>query len=284
MAKLVELGFDATTARHLAERHSPEILQQQLAWLPLRQASTNRLGLLRRAIEQNWPKPKADAIPSEHATGAILARHYAAAVRGDDQPSELCSPKEALLGTEFLRRLGAHAEAPAAEWGRRFGKFVRGKSPQKLWLAWTLPVYGDEFARGWRHTSMQAENSAWNTSRAAHEKKFHSAYQTYLRGEEEHWRKDQPAIYAAFGAYQEELSNRFNLSEKTRALFNTEAGRLSAFTEFMREHGKRLFEFWQWDQRRNPQGWHTRRAEPVRGCDARTQHSRLGIPDPSITG
>ncbi len=268
MAKLLEAGFDSATARRLADQYSGQIIEQQLAWLPLRQANTNRLGLLRRAIEQNWSQPVADAIPPEHERGAVFARHYVSALRGDDQPSELCSPKEALLGTEFLRRLAGPAGASAAEWGRRFGAFVRGKSPPKPWLAWTLPVHGDEFARRCRHTIRQAESTARESARATHEATFRSAHQAYLREAEAGCRRDQPARYAAFETHQQEVSAQFNLSETTRALLTTEASRLFAFAEFMRAHGTRLHDFWQWDRQCNPHGWHTHRPEPVPGGDA----------------
>lgn len=50
-------GFDASTAQRFAKAYPIQRVLNQIEWLPLRGASRNRLGLLRRAIEQDWPKP-----------------------------------------------------------------------------------------------------------------------------------------------------------------------------------------------------------------------------------
>ena len=50
-------GFDASTAQRFAKAYSIQRVLKQIEWLPLRGTSRNRLGLLRRAIEQDWPKP-----------------------------------------------------------------------------------------------------------------------------------------------------------------------------------------------------------------------------------
>jgi len=53
---LQEVGFDEQTASDLAQRGLVEI-QRQIDWLPHRYPSRNRLGLLRRAIEEDWSEP-----------------------------------------------------------------------------------------------------------------------------------------------------------------------------------------------------------------------------------
>ena len=50
-------GFDERTASRIAAQFSTSVIRQQLKWLPRRRATRNRLGLLREAIEQNWPAP-----------------------------------------------------------------------------------------------------------------------------------------------------------------------------------------------------------------------------------
>jgi hypothetical protein len=54
---LKEQGFDDTAAQRIATATSVQSVIDQIEWLPMRGVSRNRLGLLRRAIEGNWPKP-----------------------------------------------------------------------------------------------------------------------------------------------------------------------------------------------------------------------------------
>ena len=50
-------GFDAMTATLLARKFESSMIHQQIQWLPQRNATKSRAGLLRRAIEENWPEP-----------------------------------------------------------------------------------------------------------------------------------------------------------------------------------------------------------------------------------
>ena len=54
---LREVGFDEQTANDLSHSRSSEQIQQQINWLDDRNPKRNRLGLLRRAIEENWSEP-----------------------------------------------------------------------------------------------------------------------------------------------------------------------------------------------------------------------------------
>ncbi len=59
---LINAGHDRRTAEKLAIVHSPEAIQQQLTWLDARKPTENRIGMLRRAIEDNWPPPREVAV------------------------------------------------------------------------------------------------------------------------------------------------------------------------------------------------------------------------------
>ncbi|MCA9449189.1 MAG: hypothetical protein KC931_18870, partial [Candidatus Omnitrophica bacterium] len=59
---LLQAGFDELTARSLATMANLEQISQQIEWLQLRKVGHNRLGMLRRAIEQNWSKPEGPEI------------------------------------------------------------------------------------------------------------------------------------------------------------------------------------------------------------------------------
>jgi len=51
-------GFSAKDASQLSERFTEAEVRDQVEWLPRRTISKNKLGLLRRAIEERWPKPE----------------------------------------------------------------------------------------------------------------------------------------------------------------------------------------------------------------------------------
>jgi len=258
---LMEVGFDLATARQLAKQHAPEIIAQQLQWLPLRRTSTNKLGLLRRAIEQNWPKPEGGV--EADPPGAIFVRHYAAAFHRQTESLIPCSPREAAHAIEFLRRLDPQpTEAQAAEWGRRFGAFARGRKPAKPWLVWVLRMHGDEFVQQHRQAANQARRVSVADSHRVHEEHFAPAYLAHLREIEARCRAEQPALYAAFVAHREETGAQLKLSEKSRALLASETSRLCTFADFACERGLKVPTFWEWDRQGNPHPWSDPAASP----------------------
>ena len=50
-------GFDAKAAQAIASSYPAERVERQICWLDRRTIKTNRLGLLRAAIEQDWVAP-----------------------------------------------------------------------------------------------------------------------------------------------------------------------------------------------------------------------------------
>ncbi len=50
-------GFESKTVAEMVARNPLEVIEQQLEWIGLRNATRSRTGLLRRAIEGDWPKP-----------------------------------------------------------------------------------------------------------------------------------------------------------------------------------------------------------------------------------
>src|ERR1051326_8907129 len=55
--KLKKEGFDDATARKLASRVSFDHAERKITWMDRRQVRSNRLGMLRKAIEENWQAP-----------------------------------------------------------------------------------------------------------------------------------------------------------------------------------------------------------------------------------
>ena len=59
MKLLIDAGFGEPVARKLADGRSADEIRNQIDWLELRQPNDNPLGMLRRAIEDNWSAPAA---------------------------------------------------------------------------------------------------------------------------------------------------------------------------------------------------------------------------------
>ncbi|MGA2231649.1 MAG: hypothetical protein ABSH22_12175 [Tepidisphaeraceae bacterium] len=66
---LKEAGFDKTAARAMALKFSFGRVESQIGWIDQRNAKRNRLGLLRRAIEENWPAPSAGKLGQPNRDG-----------------------------------------------------------------------------------------------------------------------------------------------------------------------------------------------------------------------
>jgi hypothetical protein len=55
--KLKAEGFDEQAAQAIASKYSPERIERQIRWIDARNVKLNRLGMLRSAIERDWPAP-----------------------------------------------------------------------------------------------------------------------------------------------------------------------------------------------------------------------------------
>jgi hypothetical protein len=65
--RLRKVGFDAEAAQTIASKFDSDRIQRQIEWLSLRSVKTSRLGLLRAAIEHDWPAPGRKRLASEPA-------------------------------------------------------------------------------------------------------------------------------------------------------------------------------------------------------------------------
>ena len=79
-------GFDATTAEKLASKYAIEQIIHQIEWIDERHVRQNRIGMLRKAIEQDWSKPTAEKLRRRNSAPA--------------EPDELAEAREA-LGRQF---------------------------------------------------------------------------------------------------------------------------------------------------------------------------------------
>ena len=95
IGRLTGAGFGADVARDLSSRVSAETIERQLAWLEDRSPTTNRLGMLHKAIEQDWREPtKVGTSQFWGKPGYLFAQHFYAAFAGNqaepvNEPSAL---------------------------------------------------------------------------------------------------------------------------------------------------------------------------------------------------
>ena len=267
---LVKAGFDADCAHRLTQKRPWEVIKRQIDWLPYRNTNRNRLGLLRRAIEQDWPKPENGGAPEpdDHGLelGRIFARQYYAAYHG--LLGELATepfPRDARIAGGFVERLLAleRNEHRVPDWGHEFGALIRQKhrseAKAKPHLSSAISLYGNEFLRTLQQQATARQKESMDTAKVAHEAAFSPAYKQYLQQAEVEMKHTKPALYDAFLEQLRETRHNLSggvilVSAETLALFDSEEHRLYAFAEFFRNHPQNtIFSFWQWDAQKNPQ-------------------------------
>jgi hypothetical protein len=264
-AALREVGFDESAARELAANHPADVIRRQIEWLPLRRTRHSRLGMLRRAIEQDWAKPDHGRTEDEPQRMARdFASHYYAGYHGFS--GEAQTPpldRDVETASAFILRLLAIDPSPTKipEWGRRFGRLVRSRHPSGsaaptfLWL--TLVAYGDSFLQQLQGDRRNHSEAGQAKSRELHMARFRSAYLDFLRVEEARVRRDRPDLGTAFDTHRAELRRKMTDAAVRApvtwlARFDSEESRLTGFAEFFARHPEHpVPDFWQWDQRFN---------------------------------
>jgi hypothetical protein len=264
---LVQAGFDESCARLLAARCSAETIQRQIDWLSLRTTDRNRLGLLRRAIEQDWPKPggSPDAQDPGLELGAVFARHYYAAYHGNPgEPATEPFAKETRMAAKYVQRLLvlSQDEHRVPEWGQRFGRLMRDKhqanAKAKPNLSFALVLYGDEFLCRLRAKTVAQQAQHLGQAKASHQAAFWPSYHQYLREQEKTVAASFPALYADFLEQRRRIRQAmsgglFLASADTLARFDSEESRLEGFADHFQAHPQsRVLSFWEWDAGQNP--------------------------------
>ena len=268
---LSEAGFDTQTARQLAQRHTAEVIQRQIAWLALRSPTKSRLGLLRRAIEQDWAKPETGhpESPTRQQARSFASHYYAAYHDFKGKAATEPLSKDMDSAEKFIPRLlGIHADPTRlAEWGRRFGHLVRNQHKNSARaipnLSVSIPIYGDGFLRILEKEVSARDQVSLGKAREAHHRAFTPAYLSYLGQREIGLLEANPCLYEAFAL------NRAQFRETTTTgimkvpkswleRFDSEESRLLAFAEYFAHHPEhRIPDFWEWDSTVNPQRFGT---------------------------
>jgi hypothetical protein len=263
IAQLRETGFDETVARRLAARCPPEVITRQIDWLPLRNSTQNRLGLLRRAIEQDWPKPEGAVEDQGQQSGREFASHYYAAYHGyTGEARTEPFARDVQAAARFVERLLAQQDdaARVPEWGRQFGGVMRqrhhGEAKARPNLSCALVLYGDEFLRRVASAHSARSISAHEKAHAARHAALSAEYQAYLRLAEIDAQRTAPALYGAFAQERQRTRNAmtgglFQATAETLAKFDRDESRLLSFAECFHRHPQTpVLDFEQWDKRR----------------------------------
>jgi len=241
---LLQAGFDERTARPLAQRRSREVIQRQLAWLPARHCTRSRLGLLRRAIEEDWARPEGAPETTDLRLGRLFASHYYAGYHGNPgEPVAEPFPKDVQLAAKFLERLPRPPgnDAAVAECGRRFGGFMRARHQRDARarpnLSFALVLHGDEFLRAVPNEPPARQADAPGRAAEARHAALWPEYLAYLRLAEKSVQRASPRLYAAFERKRERTRQAmsggvFLATADTLARFDGEESRLAAFAEF----------------------------------------------------
>ncbi len=257
--KLITTGFSEKTAAKLIREHTRQTIEEQMAWLPHRAPARSPAGLLRRAIEQQWPAPaklRATEVLGTH--GWEFARHFYAAFGGNrNEPVNEPSPREVEAANAFVQRLtrAAAGESQVSEWGRALGQLAREQRNPFPSLQLAIRQLGDAFLVKIEKQRLHAQLASVTQLREQHEQTHRAAWLAWLTEQESTMQQSQPDEYARFIAKRDH--ERTDLaadpkpwSRKALDSFDAESVRLSAFRQFFG-----LPDFWQWDASINNQAF-----------------------------
>ena len=188
--KLRQVGFDEEAAIELAVGRSVEHIEKQITWLKRRAPNRNPLGMLRRAIEEDWSEPpeklETSQFSQESEAGIFAKYFYAGYGRNDGDPTAEPSKNDLAASERYVKRLfEIWPDAnQVAKWGRALGRLTREKQTGNrnsiVSLVLALRSYGDQFFIDQRSAKQASLEQTRAAARSAHEAKFKSAWLNYL--------------------------------------------------------------------------------------------------------
>jgi hypothetical protein len=259
--KLTAIGFSEKTAAKLIREHRPQVIEEQIAWLPLRAPARSPAGLLRRAIEQGWPAPlKLRATQVLGTSGWEFARCFYAAYGGNrGEPVNEPSPHEAQVAEVFVERLGraSGGENTPAEWGRVIGQMAREQRNPFPSLQLAIRQLGDGYLVRVEKQRLHTQLVTITERREQHEQTHRATWLAWLNEQQADMQRSSPDDYARYTAKRERERVELATDPKPWAKrvldhFDTETAQMHAFREFFG-----LPDFWQWDADINSQSFQT---------------------------
>ncbi len=275
---LKKQGFDSKTANALASRYAKTDIENQIRWLALRNPARNALGMLRRAIEEDWPDPTISTA-NLHSPGAVFAAHFHAALAGNDgEPVAEPSSRDTAAGERYFSKLTAldDGKTGPADWGCAFARLIAEEPPslaqRGIFLSFALTLRGDAFYQR-QKTAMKLERiRAEQTARDNHLALHRADWIAYLKTEAERVKEERPDDFAQFESHRAEERRRMIESpwavfiEERLARYDREERRLLDFQKFF---APEILDFWTWDARLNPKPFNP--AQPSARTQASTQ-------------
>jgi hypothetical protein len=260
--KLISIGFSEKTAAKLIREHNRQTIEDQITWLPHRAPARSPAGLLRRAIEQQWPSPqklRATEVWGTH--GWEFARCFYAAFGGNrGEPVNEPSPREVEAANAFAQRLvkACREESRISEWGRALGQLAREQRNPFPSLQLAIRQLGDAFLVKLEKERLHAQLTATTKARDEHEVAHRTEWITWLAQQEAEMKTAQSDDYGRFIAKRDReradlAADHTPWSAKLLSTFDTDQARLNAFRQFFA-----LPDFWQWDSTLNNQPFNPR--------------------------
>jgi hypothetical protein len=251
---LTQQGFSKRDATALAVHYPPEQIQNQINWLKKRNPSKNPLGLLRRAIEENWGEPTTVTVAlSEFEAGLAVtfARNFYAGRNGsDDEPvGARPSANDLVEADRFVERLLTviSDESKIPELGRRFGERIaetdRRNEHPIISLVNSLRTQGNAFYQEVKSQQQLELRMIQDQAQSDHFEQFEPRYLEFVREHEAKAKREEPDRYQRW--FEKVQKGRFTFSAQ-----KTDKGRLYAFAR-----DAKLPDFWQWDQEQNPEAF-----------------------------
>ena len=251
---LQEAGFDSATATRLAE-HRLERIQRQIDWMGQRNPTRNRLGMLRRAIEEDWSAPASTA--GDLSPVVRFARHfYAGLARNPETPVSLPSSIDQAAAEPLVRALCSMVQGNTSveAWGLQFGQYAAqqgGADGQGLSLAGAVRRFGDAFVVWARRTREKQTRESEAQRRVAYAARIKPEYTFYLLEAEAKLREEEPSRYKAFLDQREERRRtllRFGTQSALLRAFDSESARLEDLAAFFSDE---VLDFASWGHQRN---------------------------------
>jgi len=145
---LTRAGFDGETASFLVEKYPKHVIKRQLNWIERRNPNRNRLGMLRKAIQEDWGQPQQKLGGAFHDHRRFISGFYAGLAGNSGQPVAMPSRAEMDASEAIVRQLvklnsGSNYEAK----GRDFGIYVRKHTGQDVIHSFSsaLRIHGDRW-------------------------------------------------------------------------------------------------------------------------------------------
>ncbi|MEZ5942499.1 MAG: hypothetical protein R3C18_13985 [Planctomycetaceae bacterium] len=113
---LIEAGLDRGSATKLVKQQGMDVVRNQLDWLDARNPTENRVGMLRKAIQENWEKPQ--SIVQQERRNAIRQRHRQQDVQQVQEDAQIKQQRAARHGRQqqLLTEWGIASLADRRRW------------------------------------------------------------------------------------------------------------------------------------------------------------------------